>query len=202
MFLLAAFVLWTLAVSFMDVQPIGPLDSCVGFAALNQAFHQFTGVHLSLYVLTDWLGLVPFAIAGGFGLLGLCQWIKRKRFFQADHSLLVLGGFYLIVIAAYVLFEVVTVNKRPVLIEGILETSYPSSTTMLVLCVLPTAMMQFQSRIQNTVLRKWVIALCAAFTIFMVLGRLVSGVHWLTDIIGGGLLSAALVLMYASFSNL
>lgn len=193
---LAAFVLWTLAVLTVDVQPIGPEGSMVGFATVNGFVHKLTGVHLELYVITDWLGLVPFFFVLGFGVLGLFQWIRRKRLKKVDHSILVLGGFYLAVMGAYVLFELLEINCRPVLIEGVLEASYPSSTTMLVMCVMPTAMMQLHNRITNAQSRRWVVAAMAAFTVFMVTGRLLSGVHWITDIVGGGLLSAGLVLLY------
>lgn len=194
--LLAAFLLWTAAIQFVDVQPIGPQGSSVGFAAINQFVHNLTGVHMSLYRITDWLGLIPLGFVLGFGLLGLVQWIKRKRLLKVDSDLLVLGGFYLVVIGTYVLFEVFVVNYRPVLIHGVLEASYPSSTTMLVLCVMPTAIMQLNERIKNKVFRQCVTAAMAAFVVFMVLGRLISGVHWFTDIVGGALLSAGLVLLY------
>ena len=132
----------------------------------------------------------------GFALLGLVQIVTRKSLFKVDGDILVLGGFYVLVMAGYVLFEIFAINYRPVLINGILEASYPSSTTLLVLCVMPTAMMQFHSRIQNRLLRKSINFVIAAFTVFMVMGRLISGVHWLTDIIGGILLSMALVMLY------
>ena len=64
--LLAAFALWTLAITKMDVQPIGPQGTSVGFATLNRFVHQLTGVHMQLYTVTDWLGLVP--VAFGFGI--------------------------------------------------------------------------------------------------------------------------------------
>ena len=193
---LAAFVLWTVAICFVDVQPIGPQESEVGFATVNRFFHRLTGVHMGLYILTDWLGLVPVAVIFSFGMLGLCQWIKRKSVCKVDPSILVLGGFYLVVMAAYLFFETVVINRRPVLIQGVLEASYPSSTTLLVMCVMPTAMIQLKRRIKRGVLRSIVVSAIAAFTAFMVLGRLVSGVHWLTDIIGGALLSQGLVLLY------
>ena len=199
--LLAAFALWTLAVRSVDVQAIGPQGSAVGFAAVNQSFHALTGVHIALYTITDWLGLVPLGVAAGFALLGLVQWVRRKHLLQVDSSLLALGGFYLVVMAAYCFFEQVVINYRPILIEGRLEASYPSSTTMLVLCVMPTAMMQFHSRIRNKRLSQCVDFLIISFTGFMVVGRLLSGVHWLTDIIGGALLSAGLVMLYASLST-
>ena len=194
--MLTAFVLWTVAVQFIDVRTIGPNGSSVGFATINGFVHKLTGVHMSLYNVTDWLGLVPIFMAMGFALFGFAQWIKRKHLSKVDYSIFVLGGFYIAVMAVYVLFEMITVNYRPVLINGILEKSYPSSTTLIVMCVMPTAIMQFNSRIKNTVLKKTMSFLITAFIVFMVIGRLVSGVHWFTDIIGGALLSAGLVALY------
>ena len=194
--MLFAFFLWTATIQFIDVQTIGPQGSSVGFATLNGFVHNLTGVHMSLYAITDWLGLVPLAFVMGFALLGLVQWIKRKYLLKVDYSILVLGGFYIVVMAVYVLFEVFVVNYRPVLIGGILEASYPSSTTMLVMCVMPTAIMQFNARIKNNILKRFVASAITAFVVFMVIGRLLSGVHWFTDIIGGALLSAGLVMMY------
>ena len=193
---LTAFVLWTVAVCYVDVRAIGPNGSCVGFATVNGFVHELTGVNMLLYNITDWLGLVPILTVTGFALLGLTQWIKRKRLSKVDYSILIFGGFCIAVMAVYILFETVTVNYRPVLINGILEKSYPSSTTLLVMCVMPTAEMQFKSRIKNKALRKSVSFLITVFVIFTVMGRLVSGVHWITDIVGGALLSAGLVMMY------
>ena len=200
--LLAAFVLWTVLVRFVDVQPIGPEGSTVGFAALNGFVHELTGVKWILYTLTDWLGLVPIAVALGFAALGLVQLIKRKSLRKVDYSIIALGVFYIVVIAAYVFFEMVVINYRPTLIEGYLEASYPSSTTMLVMCVMPTAAMQLNSRIKNTVLKRCAVIAIAAFTAFTVLGRLISGVHWITDIVGGALFSAGLVTTYYSSSEM
>jgi undecaprenyl-diphosphatase len=199
--LLSAFALWTLLVGFVDVQAIGPEGSSVGFAALNGRFHALTGVHMALYTVTDWLGLVPLAFVMGFALLGLAQWVKRKQLFRVDRSILVLGGFYLVTMAAYLLFETVIINYRPILIGGNLEASYPSSTTVLSMTVMPTAILQLRTRLKRKDFKECVTALIAAFTAFMVIGRLLSGVHWLTDIVGGALLSAGLVVMYDFLSR-
>lgn len=199
--LLGAFALWTAAVCLIDVRPIGPNGSSVGFAALNGAVHAAVGVRWPLYTLTDWLGLVPVAFALGFAVLGLVQLISRRSLRLVDGSILVLGAFYIAVMAAYLLFEKFAVNYRPVLIDGFLEASYPSSTTLLTLCVMPTAMLQLSRRLRSGRLRSLVLAVLAAFTAFMVVGRLLSGVHWLTDIVGGVLLSAALVCLYAAAAD-
>lgn len=191
-----AFFIWTVLIFFIDVQPIGPQESTVGFSTINRRIHELTGVNMLLYTITDWLGLVPIGVALGFATLGVAQWIKRKSLWNVDRSILILGIFYIAVMAVYVLFEVFVVNSRPVLIEGVLEASYPSSTTMLVMCVMPTAMMQFCHRIKHRAFRRFVVIAIAIFVVFMVVGRLLSGVHWVTDIIGGALISSGLVMMY------
>lgn len=200
--LLVSFVLWTIAVSYFDVQPIGPEGSSVGFATLNGFIHSCTGVHMLIYTITDWLGLVPLCVVLGFAMLGFVQMIKRRSLLKVDGSILILGGFYIIVMAAYVFFEMFVINYRPVLIEGYLEASYPSSTTMLVMCVMPTAIMQLRAHIGNRWVRKSIAGIFIAFTAFMVVGRLISGVHWFTDIMGGVLLSMGLVMLYVSVCNL
>lgn len=194
--LLAGFLLWTWAVCVVDVQPIGPLGSAVGLARVNGAVRDLVGVRMGLYDLTDRLSLIPLGLVGCLGLWGLAQWIRRKSLAQVDRSLLMLGGFYLVVLVCYGLFEVWTVNYRPVLIDGLLEGSYPSSTTMLSLCVMPTAWWQLRERIRSSLLRRCTGWIVSAFTAFLVVGRVLSGVHWLSDIIGGMLLSGGLLGLY------
>lgn len=199
---LIAFIIWTVAVANVHVEPIGPMQSCVGFAAWNSWFHQLTGVHMALYHITDLLSIIPIAIVLFFALTGLLQWIRRGKLRYVDYDILVLGGFYAAVLALFVFFETFVINYRPILIEGVLEPSYPSSTTMLVMCVMPTAMIQFHHRIKNPLIQRCFSVFLSNYTAFMVLGRLLSGVHWLTDIIGGILLSAGLVILYAALCSM
>ena len=190
----ALFILFTVLLTCVDVQPIGPRDSAVGFAAVNGWAFDRIGVHWFWYHITDWLGLVPIAFAIGFAAVGLWQWVRRRSIRKVDGSILLLGGFYLLVMGCYVFFEQVVINYRPILMDGGMEASYPSSHTVMVLCLMSTAAMELRTLCRE---RK---ALCRCVDVFAVLlifitvaGRLLSGVHWLTDIVGGVLLSAALV---------
>jgi len=195
-FYLALFALWTLLVRTVDVRTAGPASQAVGFAAVNTWFHRLTGVHMALYTATDWLGLVPVGICLAFGLLGLVQLVRRKRLLRVDKDLLLLGIYYVLVVLAYLVFEQYPVNYRPILIQGCLEASYPSSTTLLVLSVMPTLAFQARRRLRNRTVQRAVCAAALLFSLAMVLGRLVSGVHWLTDIIGSVLLSRGLFRLY------
>jgi undecaprenyl-diphosphatase len=196
--LIAAFALWTFLIQWVDVQAVGQNGTKIGFADFNVQFHQLTDVNMTIYTITDWLGLVPVFVCLCFGMLGLVQLIRRKRLLRVDVDILLLGVYYVIVIACYLIFEMIPINYRPVLIEGRLEASYPSSTTLLVLSVMPTLMFQAYRRTVNPMIRKSAAVFVIAFSTLMVIGRLISGVHWVTDIIGSVLLSTGLYMLYWS----
>lgn len=196
--LLALFALFTFSLRYVDLRPIGPLDSEVAYGRINEAVHSLVGVNMVLYTVTDWAGVAAIIMAAGFACLGLIQWLKRKSLKKVDCCILALGGFYILVFGVYAFFEYCVINYRPVLINGILEASYPSSTTMLAACVFPSAMIAFRRIISKPRLRRGINCICALFTAFMVLGRFFSGVHWLTDIIGGLLFSAAAIVLFSA----
>ena len=196
--LIGAFALWTVLIQWVDVQAVGQNGTKIGLAGFNVWFHQLTGVHMTLYTITDWLGLVPIFICMCFGVLGLVQLIKRRSLRKVDADILLLGVYYVLVIACYLIFEMIPINYRPVLIEGRQEASYPSSTTLLVLSVMPTLWFQANRRASNVTTRKAVAVFVFAFSAFMVIGRLISGVHWATDIVASVILSAGLFMLYRS----
>ena len=193
--LIAAFALWTALVQIVDVRPVGQNGTDIGFATFNTWFHGLTGVHMGIYTATDWLGLVPVAVCLGFGALGAMQLVRRRSLLAVDPDLLLLGVHYVAVAAAYLVFEAFPINYRPIPIDGVMEASYPSSTTLLVLGVMPTLAYQAVRRMKSS-LAKGAVAFVAAFSALMVAGRLVSGVHWATDIVGSILLAAGLFAMY------
>ena len=179
----------------IDVQTAGPNGTAVGFAAFNVWFHRLTGVHMVIYTITDWLGLVPIIVCICFGVLGFVQLITRRRLLKVDPDILLLGAYYVLVILGYLLFEMIPINYRPILIDGNLEASYPSSTTLLVLSVMPTLKYQADRRIAAPMFRKAITIFVIAFSAFMVIGRMISGVHWATDIIGSVFLSSGLFMI-------
>ena len=192
-----AFVAWTLAVTLIDVQAIGPENSSVGFATLNAAFHGITGVNMTLYNVTDWLIILPIGVALAFASLGLYQWIKRGSILKVDASLLLLGAVYVATALIYAVFEIAVINYRPILIEGVLEASYPSSTTLIFSTVIPASAIELKNRIKNPSIGKLTVFLALATAFIVVVARLVCGVHWFSDIVGGALLSGGIVLAYA-----
>ena len=196
MWSLLLFGIFTALIQTVDVQLAGETGREVGLATINACVHRFTGVHMQLYTVTDWLGLVPVGVCLLFGGLGMAQLLQRKSVLKVDSDIILLGVYYVLVILAYLIFEQIPVNYRPVFIEGRLEASYPSSTTLLVLSVMPTLAEQGRRRLKGAGHKKILFAASALFSLFMVTGRLLSGVHWLTDIVGSVFLSGGLFCLY------
>ncbi|MGN0431095.1 MAG: phosphatase PAP2 family protein [Lachnospiraceae bacterium] len=198
MIMMVVFAIWTALIQRVDVQPVGQNGTNIGFASLNCWFHKLTGVHMAIYTVTDWLGLVPLFICMLFGGIGFVQLVKRRNLFKVDFDIIILGIYYVLVILGYMIFEMIPINYRPILIKGIMEASYPSSTTLLVLSVMPTLNFQVKRRMKNTMIKNAINSFSVLFSLFMVIGRTISGVHWLTDIIGSVILSIGLYLIYKS----
>ena len=194
--LIVVFAIWTLLIQVVDVQPIGQNGTNIGFATFNIWFHELTGVHMTIYTITDWMGLIPIFVCMIFCGIGLGQWIKRRSLLKVDRDILFLGIYYVIVIFGYLIFEMIPINYRPILIEGVMEASYPSSTTLLVLSVMPTLTFQMKRRMKNMTVCKMLSVLTILFSSFMVVGRWICGVHWFTDIIGSIILSTGLFFVY------
>ena len=182
----------------VDVEAIGPEGTFIGLSHINRFVAGLFGVNVVWYYITDWLGIVAILVAFVFTVVGLVQLIKRKSIFRVDQEILLLGGLYLIVIGLYILFERAVVNYRPIIMpDGTHpEASFPSSHTLIVCVIMGSAMMLVEKYIKSKPVRSAVLLFCAAVIEVTVLGRLVSGVHWFTDIIGAILISVTLLALY------
>ena len=209
MFLLSAVLLFlsllfTVLVKVVDVQAVGPQETSVGFAKLNSAFAKLIGTHMFLYTLTQILGYLALGVVAFFGLGGFLQLIKRKSLMKVDRELLGAGVLYAVVLALYAAFEKIIINYRPVIMPGETEpeASFPSSHTMLAVVVFGSAIILADTYVHSDSARKTVKAVFAALTAVMVVCRLLSGVHWLTDIIAGLLYSSALITAFKGYTDL
>ncbi|MBQ6382661.1 MAG: phosphatase PAP2 family protein [Clostridia bacterium] len=199
-FFILFFVLIVL-VRAVDVAPVGPADTSVGLSSVNLAVHSGVGMHSALYKLTQITGYLAILLAACFAAFGGFQLIQSRSVRKVDGCLLRLAALYAAVLVIYVLFEKVIVNYRPVLMEGetVPEASFPSSHTMLACTIYLSASMILDRYVKNPRLAVVLRALCVALAVITVLGRFASGVHWFTDILGGVLISGALLCCFSAF---
>lgn len=195
-FLLISSVTFTFLTKIIDVKPVGIDNTDIGFSSINLWFFHFTGVNMFWYHFTDWLGIIPVLLALCYAIIGLVQWIKRKSLLKVDKEIIAIGIFYLVVIGVYIFFELYIVNYRPILIDGYTESSYPSSHTLMTVCLCGSAILANNSMLKKRTIINSLLVLVASIT---VIGRLISGVHWLTDIIGGAIISVTLLFLFFAF---
>lgn len=194
------FVLFTAAIANVDVRAIGPLQTSVGFAGANEFFRDLIGVNDGWYKLSQALGFFAVAVMLLFAATGAIQLFTRKSLKAVDGEILALGVFYVVVLIFYVLFEALAVNYRPILIDGQPEASYPSSHSMLAVCIMLTALLPLKRRLPEKAMPA-VKAVCIGIAVLTVVGRMLSGVHWFTDIIGGVILSCSLSVFYYALAE-
>ena len=199
--LLLIAITFTILVKVVDVKQIGVNNSSIGFATLNQFIFETTGVNMIWYHITDWLGLIPVFMAIVYAFIGLIQFIKRRSIFKVDKEIILLGLYYIIVIALYVFFEKVIINYRPILMNGFLEASYPSSHTLMTICICGSSIL-INKKLFNNKITKVINYLSIIIITITVVGRLISGVHWFTDIIGGILISSGLLMTFYSLLSI
>ena len=193
-------VIWTVLIRTVDVAAIGPAGTSIGLSSLNGAVRAAVGEHLIWYKITQLIGYVSLLFAAFFGLCGLIQWIKCKNILKVDREILALGVLFAIVIGLYFFFEVVIVNYRPVLMDGSTapEASFPSSHTMLACVVFGGMIAVLGKYVKGALLRRVLRLAAGAVILIAVIGRLLSGVHWFTDIVAAVLISASLLTLFAA----
>ncbi len=198
---LGCFLALILAVLLIDVQAVGPQGSEIGLATVNVSVHAALGISETWDKATDFLAAFVILVAALLAGLGVYQLIKRKSIKKVDADLLWLCGFSAFVVLAYVLFEALAINCRPVLTEEGLEASFPSTHTMFSVFVMGAAAYQSKKRLHNPVLKKAGVILSVLVASVISAGRLFAGVHWLTDVLGGALFGAACACAYTYLAH-
>ena len=200
------YVLWLALIVLLclvDRQPIGPQDTVVGLASLNTLAQSLTGVsgsgvRMEWYQLTEYLGYFSLLVAACFALLGFVQLLRRRSLKKVDKQLLAMGGLFIALAVLYVFFEKVIVNYRPFILpeESGPEASFPSSHTMLTCVILGSAGIVLRKYVKSPALCTLLKLVCVLLILAMVFGRLLCGCHWFTDILGGVLVSLALLALF------
>ena len=197
-FLLVAFIIFTVIVATVDRASIGPNDTIVGLSTLNSKVFNSLGTSKVWSRMTDALAIFAICVAGIFAVYGLTQWIKVKKIKNLDYKIWLLGLFYILVAIVYVIFQLIVINYRPTMFDEVPEVSYPSTHTMVVISIMGTSMVILPHIIKNKPILYSLDTLAMLVMYFMAMGRLLAGVHWLTDILGGIILGSFMIMLYYS----
>ena len=199
--LLVSSIVFVVLLKNIDIKCDAVNNSCIGFATINQFIFDKIGVNIIWYTITEWLGMIPVLMSLVYAIIGLKQLMKRKSIKKVDNEIIILGIFYIMVILIYILFEIYVVNYRPILINGFLEASFPSSHTLITICLCGSSII-INNKLFKSNFTKILNIISSIIIIITIIGRLISGVHWFSDIIGGILISSYLLMLFYSFLNL
>lgn len=190
------FISYTLVIKFVDVQTEGEIT--VGLGTINFWWRDLVGLSLVWNYISN---VVAILVLFQVGLLLLWQFVillRRKKIGQLAKHWWMFDVSLVILVSCYFLFEVLIINYRPIVINGVVDSSYPSSHVLLFCTVIPLVV--------RTVFRenkswRWLsFVMCVGLLVLGVIARLLSGYHWLTDITGGVLLGIVINVWYQLFS--
>lgn len=194
--LLVAFITLTLLVAYYDRDIFSSFvpGGETGLQKFNNLFPHFS-YNETLDKISDIfmiIGLLMMFIAFG---VGLYQLIKRKGLKKVDFDIYLFGGEIVIMIIVWLLFEIFPISYRPLTILD-LESSFPSTHVMIV----ATTYLSFSWMISKRYPKLWIKIVAYAFSTISIAitfaFRLVSGMHWFTDCLGGLLISLAMVSIF------
>ena len=132
---------------------------------------------------TDIILIASFAILTVFVILGLYQWITRKSLKKVDKSLLCFPIPLALLAAVYVIFDkFIILNTRP---NGSGEPSFPSTHVMIVATIFFLSAIALPKYIKSKTASILLDIIMLALIVLTCVGRVLSDMHWLTDVIGG-----------------
>ena len=189
-------IIFTVLVKVIDKGSIGPDNTIVGFQAINDYIKNMFPFNETLYKITKYAGFIPLAFALYYAYIGFMQLLKKKSLKKVVSKIYLIAGFYVVVLVLYVLFDKIAINYRPVIIDKELEPSYPSTHVLLAMCFCLSSVIMSKYYMKKDSIRKVVNIGTWLLMLFIVIGRMICGCHWFTDIIGGILISLALLNIF------
>ena len=199
--LLISFIVFTIIVKCVDVKPLGINETNIGLSTFNISVRDKIPYNETWYKITKYFGYLWFVVCGLFAAYGIYLFIKNKSLKKIDYKLYILFSIFLLAIILYISFEFIKINYRPILEDGKMELSYPSSHTLLSIAIfVPSALYIIDSKF-NKIFKYISVPTLLILAILIVVGRFLSGVHWATDIFGGIILGSFLISLYISIDT-
>ena len=192
--LFVLFVLTTILAATVDKGAGGESLAVVGLSSINTNIFDTLGKSDTLDKITDILLILSFLVVLLNAALGALYLIKYKKL---DLSLVILGCFYILCLILYVLFDHIHINYAPLLDEGELKESFPSSHVLASVFIFLSSIITINHNVNKRIIKNVLLITTILLSLLMVVFRLLSGWHWFTDILAGELLGLFLVSSYS-----
>lgn len=182
---LLLFLLFLIMLYTVDVKNIGAGVTKVGLCFINN--HSFMASNASMWdKISDVCMYLGIGVIGALFILGVVQLIQRKNILKVDKEILVFGCLVVLMIIIWLFFDkVLIVNNRPILVDGKVECSFPSTHIMITSFALLSGSYYLFKKINKKHLTIIMYVASAIIVTICFLGRVLSGMHFLTDAVCG-----------------
>lgn len=144
--------------------------------------------------ITDIILISSILSLSVFAILGLCQLFSRKSIKKVDRSLLAMFIPLILMAVAYFVFNHFLIwNVRP---NGSGEASFPSSHVMVVSTIFFCIALILPQYIHSKLACASLNLLMLLLIVFTAIGRVVSNMHWMSDVFGALAFSAIFAFVY------
>lgn len=196
--LTAVFVVLTITVKYVDQKNIG--SQVIGWATINLWWRDIIGVRNFWQIASHIFAAITLIILVMFLVWQAIALLRRKSFRTMPRHWWFFDLTLIALALCYIVFQIMVINFRPLLIDGVAELSYPSSHVLLLATLWPVFILTLSREVKS---RPWLRVASVIGIIVMTVGiiaRLLSGYHWFTDIIGGIMLGAVLTCWYQALT--
>ena len=197
-------VIMVIALKFESGVPIGDLGS-INLRALNNGFrglfgYEQGGYFRSLYLITEGLGVVSILACLFWTGMGIKDLIKYRDINDVDKSIFATWLLYVLALIVWRVTLKISVSYAPVSVhpKSALVVSFPCGNTFLIIISMCSSIYLIGYFLEEK--KKLVLALRVACIAILALGiifRTVSGVNWLTDILGAIGFAVPAVVLYS-----
>lgn len=201
---LGLFIILIILLKCVDVKTLYDCDS-IGLAGLNKVYYK--EYNKALDILSD----VIFYLVIAFNVFLIVLYainLSKTKSLKAGYKFYIYFSILLLGIILWLLFDkVICINTRPNIKDGVVEGSFPSTHVFLTAYIVLSSPYLFLKMEKNKGLEKAnklgfeeiITIIFISIALVMTVLRLYSGMHWLTDCVGGLILGFFLFGLFYLF---
>lgn len=184
-------LIFTILVSFVDVKIFNVTNTKIGLYSLNKIFLVNSINSNYINIISNGIFLICLLVIILMLLLITFEYFKTKKINKNNLNFFI---HFLIMVLIWIIFDkILIINYRPILINGNIEGSYPSTHVMVSTFVLLFLSDQLKKIFKND---KIFYIISIGLIIIQSISRILLTMHWFTDIIGGLLIGCLLFFTF------